>query len=200
MRRQRRRWGVTMPNLKKPRRTKPPIRPRGSDRSVKHEVSAGQERFIGQAIAAWSRLEDTMQEAIWSFLNVGIEEGRIVTARLDARFKLNILRGLGAIHLSEKTAEQFKELLAEITDLYADRNFIAHGKWLTMLPDNLPAAASLRERDPTVPSTEITVETFPADRMREIIRSTITAMNSLIKIMNEHETSHGRLLPPHRQT
>jgi hypothetical protein len=187
-------------SIKRPRRVKPPAQPPRLDQKFRHEIAAEQERLIGRVIAAWSALEDTMQEAIWSFLNISMDEGRIVTARLDANFKINILRGLGPRHLEKEKADDLNALLNTIVDLYSDRNFIAHGKWGTLLPDNLPAAASLREKvDATFNPTHVMVETFPKQRMIAILREIIISMNSMIEMIREHETSHGRRHPPHQQ-
>ena len=81
-----------------PRAKPPPLRPRRPEDAFRHKISAEHERLIERVIVAWSRLDDTMQEAIWSFLNVDLKEGRVVTARLDTRFKINILRGLAPLH------------------------------------------------------------------------------------------------------
>jgi hypothetical protein len=131
---------------------------------------------------------------------VDLAEGRVVTARLDVNFIMNILRGLGPLHLSGPHAGNFNDLLNEITDLYADRNMIAHGKWGTILPEKLPAAASLRDKgDGTVPASNVIVETFPDFRMIAILQNIVIANNNLIKVLDEHETSHGRPIPRHRR-
>jgi hypothetical protein len=130
---------------------------------------------------------------------VELAEGRVVTARLDVTYLANMLRGLGPIHLDAQSAERFSGLLNEIVDLYADRNMIAHGKWGTILPEKLPAAASLRERDGTVPASNVIVETFPDFRMITILQNIVIASNRLIKVMDEHETSHGRPIPQYRR-
>jgi hypothetical protein len=141
-----------------------------------------------------------LHKLIWSLLNVEPAEGRVVTARLDVNFLLNILRGLGPIHLDAQQEADFNDLLNVITDLYADRNMIAHGKWGTLLPEKLPAAASLRDKgDGTVPPSNVIVETYPDFRMIQILQNIVIANNSLIKVMDAHDTSHGRQIPRHRR-
>jgi hypothetical protein len=138
-----------------------------------------------------------MHEVIWSFLNVNIEEGRIVTARLDAKFVINILRGLGPFHLDASAASELLILLNHITDLYEDRNMIAHGKWGTLLPDKLPAVASLKAKgEINTPPSEVIIETYPDFRMIDILRKIAVANNAMIALRDAHETSHGR--PPPR--
>jgi hypothetical protein len=175
--------------MKKPRRKKPPIEPRRPDQIVRNTISPEQERLIGQAIAAWSRLDDALQEAIWHFLRLSMEDGRIVTARLDTKYKLNILRGLGQRHLDVEKFNDLSNLLGTIQDLYVDRNFIAHGKWVTLLPQNVPAATSLREKvDKIFDQADVIAETFPKDRMQVIIREIVISMNAIIQIIQEHAT------------
>jgi hypothetical protein len=185
--------------LKTPRRPKTPFQPRQPDQSFRHKIFADQERLIGRIIVAWSRLEYTMEEVIWSFLNVQIEEGRVITSRLDATFKMNILRGLALYHLDGRNAAKFSDLLNTIQDLYADRNVMAHAKWGTLLPEQLPAAASLRAKDNQVPPENVIVETYPRHRMIPILQNIVRSMNTLIKVLNAHETLHGRPIPPRRQ-
>jgi hypothetical protein len=134
-----------------------------------------------------------LEEGIWSFLNISMEEGRIITAHLDAKYKTNIFQGLGQKHIAEDKLEGFNSLVNVTRDLYVDRNFISHGKWRTLLPDNIPGAASLREKvNAAFDQSDVIVETFPKQRMISILRDIIIANNTIIDFIDAHETSHGR--------
>jgi hypothetical protein len=64
----------------------------------------------------------------------------------------------------EMTAEKWEQVLKflsimhKIEDRQADRNFVVHGTWGTLLPENVPVALSLPPK--AVPS-EVMSETFP---------------------------------------
>ena len=44
--------------------------------------SGGPLSVIGQVIASWSNLEATLQQAIWTFLKLSDDDGRLVTGRM----------------------------------------------------------------------------------------------------------------------
>jgi hypothetical protein len=109
------------------------------------------------------------------------------------------LAGIGVVPSWKRRLETFDNLMNTIEDLYIDRNIIAHGKWGTLLPQNLPAAASLRDKDAQALPSDVIIETYPKHRMICILRNIVLSMNSLIKTMNAHETSHGIPIPQHRR-
>ena len=124
-----------------------------------------------------------MEEVIWGFLRLSVEDGRIITARLDARFRMNMLRGLGEKHMSKEDFSALSDLLKRIGDLYAERNLIAHGIWITSMPDNIPAVMSLREKLPDdAARNEIITTQMSPDRMAGIIRNMILVTHVLIDL------------------
>jgi len=80
-------------------------------------------------VVAWSKLEACMEDLIWSLLEVEIEEGRIMTARVDAVGKIRMLRELGELEMPEEMFHRLSPTLDEIDVLRDDRNFIVHGSW-----------------------------------------------------------------------
>jgi hypothetical protein len=65
------------------------------DGPYKPEIPAELEAVIGRCIIQWSRTEQSIEELIWHFLGLPIAEGRVITAPLDAKYKISMLRGLG---------------------------------------------------------------------------------------------------------
>lgn len=154
--------------------------------------------LIGRVIFSWSLIENAMEDTIWHFLNISMDDGRVVTARLDAKHKLLILRGLGERYLDE-AKDDFMIILNRMLDLYEERNFIAHGFWGTLIPDEIPAAASLKikayptQEDPS----DIITETFPEGRMHGIINRMCVIMEWLEELMGALAALHNRpFLPP----
>ena len=146
---------------------KPPIQKLRPDQHLKRGISAGQIALIGRVIVLWSNLEAALGDTIRFLLDLDDEDGRIVTMRLSADAKIQMLRSLGPHHISDKDLlAGVNKTLRLIDELKDGRNFIAHGVWGTLMPENVPIALSLKPRsDPG----EIVSETFPPDRMKAII-------------------------------
>jgi len=64
---------------KHPRTPKPPIKEKRADQSIIPGLWPAQFQRIGQVIASWSNLEATLQQAIWTFLKLSDNDGRLVT-------------------------------------------------------------------------------------------------------------------------
>jgi hypothetical protein len=124
--------------------------------------------LVGYCIAHWSYLEQGIDEVIWAFLKLGVEDGRIVTAHLDARHKIMLFTQLGHRHLPSSELEAFATVLGRLQDLYENRNLMAHGLWVTLLPRNTPAVMSFREKLPEdtprneIMTTEMTITSLKA--------------------------------------
>jgi hypothetical protein len=115
-----------------PRRRKPPFRPRQPEQTHRQDISGEQELLIGRAVVTWSRIEKVVEEVSWALLRLPVDEGRIVTSRLDAKYKINLLRELGKKHFTGEHLIKITEILNKIEDLYIERNLIVHGEWVTI--------------------------------------------------------------------
>jgi hypothetical protein len=105
------------------------------------------------------------------FLKLGVEDGRIVTAHLDARHKMILFRQLGHRHLPGNRFDEFATVLGRLEDLYERRNLMAHGLWVTLVPRNTPAVMSFREKLPDdTPRNEV----ITTEMSREALTTTIT--------------------------
>jgi len=165
------------------RRTKPPLIARRPEQSFRQRISRQIETLVGQTVVEWSRVEQVMEEVIWRLLRVTVDEGRIVTASLDAKYKMNLLRGLGKRHLRGQQHDDLMQVLDHCEDLLAERNLYSHGQWVTITPDNLPAVISLREKLPEgISRQEVISITMPADRMKVVVRNMVIARNALIEL------------------
>jgi hypothetical protein len=84
---------------KYPRTPKPPAKDKGADQKIAPGINRAPRENIGNIVAAWSSLEAAIQAAIWAFLKLSDDDGRLVTARMDARPKIEWLRVLGERYL-----------------------------------------------------------------------------------------------------
>ena len=145
---------------------KPPVQKLRPDQYHEPDVSDDQLHRIGQVIVLWSKLEAAMEDTIWMLLNLDEEDGKIVTKRLSADAKVQLLRAIGSRHISDKAhLDKFNKTMKYVDELKDARNFIAHGVWATLMPDNIPIALSLK---PKSEIGEVISETFSTDRMEGI--------------------------------
>ncbi len=145
---------------------KPPLQNLRPDQFHEPDVPDDQLHRIGQVIVLWSKLEAAIEDTIWMFLNLDEEEGKIVTKRLSADGKTQLVRALGSLHITDKALlDRFTETMQYVDELKDCRNFIAHGVWGTLMPDNIPIALSLK---PKSEIGEVISETFSPDRMEGI--------------------------------
>ena len=145
---------------------KPPVEKLRPDQHVDPKISDGQIDLIGRVVVSFSKLEAALEDTIWFFLKIDEEDGRIVTKRFDAETKIQMVRDLATRHIAdEEKLLKLKKILVIISELKDNRNFIAHGLWGTMMPDNVPVALSLRPKaEPGV----VVSEAFPPERMKAI--------------------------------
>jgi hypothetical protein len=178
------------------RRPPLPVRPSQPSEAVATiESHLIHQKLMGRAVLVWALLENCLQALIWAFLNLSMGDGRIITSRLDAGAMIPILRALGIRLLTPARLQEFLDLLITIDEYREDRNFIVHGTWFAVAPQSLPAAMSLRiNADPG----EVTSETFPADRMRNIVIGIEVCRQKVLSLEAELKTSRDKLIqqPP----
>jgi hypothetical protein len=112
-------------------------------------------------------------------------DGRIITERMDSSTLLRILRALGNRHLGEPLITEFLSIMDKIEDRQADRNFIVHATWGTLLPDNFPVGLSMR---PKAEPGKVMSETFPHERMHAIVHGITEAHSFLVDLIPKLET------------
>lgn len=117
------------------------------ERSLIQGIPDEHYNLIGMVVVEWSRLETILGTLIWHFLKLDMEDGRIITATLDARPKVRMLRDLAKRHAKPKaTLTQILDLLDAVEGLQERRNIVAHGIWGTAMPENTPAVSSIRPK------------------------------------------------------
>lgn len=180
----------------KSRRTEVPTRPLNPDQAVSPYTAAylSHQRMIGRVVVAWSALEGCLQQIIWEFLNISMSDGRIITSRLDASSMIPMVRALGMRNLVPDRVQEFLDLLATVDGYRNDRNFIVHGQWLVLEPQNVPIAMSLR---PEAEAGSVVSETFPNHRLNEIVHAIEDCRKRLLILEAELRTSRDKLLQRH---
>jgi hypothetical protein len=149
-------------------------------------IDAIQEGLIGRVIVEWSRMENTLDDLIWTLAGLTFEDGRVLTSRTDAKTKIAMLMVLAPRHLTDPTLAKVEEALVLADSLRDDRNFIMHGSWGTIQPLNEATALSLRAA--SLPG-EVTSESFTRYRMLEILSRINEAKQTFLNVLNTHPTS-----------
>jgi hypothetical protein len=173
-----------------PIRRKPDPEPRRPDHYPIPEVSPEQQRLIGLVVLNWSKLETDIEAVIWAFLGLGIDAGRIITTRLNVDVKIELLRSLSLTYLRAEALDGMLNVLDFINIYKEGRNFVVHGSWGTLMPDNIPVCASLR---PKAPPGEIISEHFPEERMINLVNGILEAQGNLRMVEEALHAAHDKL-------
>jgi hypothetical protein len=176
-------------NRRGPVRQKPPVQPRRSDKYGTGDVSEEQQRWIGLVVLNWAKLEQNIEDTIWSFLDLDLDDGKLITARLNTDSKIEMFKALSRTYLRGELLDDTIDSASLINGYKEDRNFIVHGSWGTLQPENVPVCASLR---PKAPPEEVIVETFPEARMRAIVDGILEAIGNVRSLRELLETSREK--------
>jgi len=179
--------GPTQPQDKRKRFVRQKVEPvdlKPGQTFVPH-VSLIQEKLIGRTLVEFSRLDHVLSEMIWSLLKLQMKDGRLITTRMDMTAKIAMLQILVPRYYDQPKCHAVLSILDIADFIREDRNFIAHGLWGTLMPDNVPMVASIR---PKTDPTSVVSEAFPQERLRNIIRATIRMTGLLQNLTGAHST------------
>lgn len=175
------------------KRVRPPPQDDLTNSPARHGVSAQHERLVGRLIIEWSKLEGTMQETLWTLMDIKWEDGRVITHTMDATKKLQLLRTFSKRHLIGDQLDLLTNTFDCMEEYQEDRNVIAHGSWGTLVESGEPIVMSLRRK--TQPD-KIVTEGFPSWRMYQIIDGIKICRTALIVWRERHEALPDRRSPP----
>jgi hypothetical protein len=140
-------------------------------------------RLVGMAVVYWGKLEAVLQDIIWRLLGVDLADGRVITARLDVRPKIEMIEALISRRvIAPHLTAELLDVLDLVQNRQRDRNFIVHASWATLTPHWTPIATSLREK--TDEPSQILSETFPDWQMREIINDIMSCVRRAIAVLD----------------
>jgi hypothetical protein len=149
-------------------------------------VDSIHQQLIGRVAIEWAMFENCLNDMVLRFIGLPFEDGRLLTQRLDPSKAIALLRVLGPRYLQGEPLQELVDILAMADQLRGDRNFIIHGTWAVIMPENHPTASSVREKSEP---DEVVAEHFPRERMIAIIGSIIKTKERLVKL------SHLCMLP-----
>jgi hypothetical protein len=161
----------------------PKLRP---DQKLVPDVSLTHQKLVGRVVILFGKIEAAVQDAIWHILKIDEDDGRLLTAPHDFDDNLILLQALAKRHLTDERFASFLPTLKTIKKRQEDRNFVAHGTWGTLKPDNVPMALGIRKK--AEPNT-VTGETFPPSRMTEIANDLADAIDAIVALISELNAS-----------
>ena len=157
------------------------------------EIPESQFDLIGRIAVAWSYLEISLDDLLWHFLDLDDEDGRVMTARFDADRKCQLVSTLGSRHLSKAQFQELDGVLKTIQSLKEDRNFVIHGLWGKVMPEEIPAAVSIRLKDDPY---RVVMETFEPIRMVSICDGIDVARQQIVALTERLGPLRSRLTKP----
>jgi hypothetical protein len=85
---------------------------------------------VGAVLMEFAHLEVTLNHLIWGLLRLSTDDGKNLTARLDARPKLEILAAIARRYLrSPRKVQVIREHSKRLQEIAMYRNACAHGMW-----------------------------------------------------------------------
>jgi len=157
---------IGLPMAKIPRPQKPPIKPIREGQDLSQYIGLRHERLLGRLITSWSLLEQALENLIWLFLDIRVEYGRVITAKMDASSRVQKLKSFASLEFEGDELNEIKSILGMVDVAREDRNFAMHAVWGSVSPGLTPIAFSLRtNHDPGA----IVGETFPHTRTTALI-------------------------------
>jgi hypothetical protein len=145
-------------------------------------VTMAQQRRVGAVAVAWAKLENSINDLIWTIQGKDLAAGRADTQSLDITKLLAALQTAVSRQLTDRPLKN-------------ERNLIIHGSWGEM--DGLPVVGSLRleSGDPSL----VTYEHYPPSRMYEIEKYALDATRNVSAIIERLESLREKPSQPPRQ-
>ena len=180
---------------KLPKQPKPemsaPIDLRGMGKT-KYGIGPVTEKLIGRFVVAWSRAEAVLGDLAWTILDVSEEDGRVVTSRVDASTRIDIVKAFAERYLQGDDLEVVAKILHQAELCRDARNLIVHGSWGTLGGTSTPIVMTLKKSQPDAVYTE----TFPNERLRSLIHNANVIRNAVAEWRKKFEEQPGRRTPP----
>lgn len=180
---------------KSARPPKPPLVPHRPDQTLLLTVSNEHQMLMSRVIMAWSKCEAALHDIIWTMLNLEEDDGRILTRSVGAKMLIPMVRALGLRHVMYDDIPLLEDALDLADARRGDRDFIAHGLWGTLMPENVAMAMSMK---PDSPPGTVTTETFPDAKMRVIEADIRRVRDVITRVRDGLSASRGKpTLRPH---
>jgi len=155
------------------------------------EMSLSHFRRIGEVVVMWGRLENALNDLVWTIQGKTLETGRTSTQDLQISPLLVALQNAMQDHLrGDKLKPERKavlNLIAFVTETKADRNLVVHGTWASYAGTAM--VGSLRADTPY--PDRVTYESVTNDRLNEIANYAVQAIAFATLLIQRIEALRG---------
>jgi len=156
------------PPLATPQIEQLPITPPNLADKPSPNVKLSTLRRIGAVVVAWGRLENAINDLIWTIDGKTISNGRFDTQELDISKLLSALQRSVSTKMPGQSLQNERKaitnLITIINEFKTYRNRVVHGTWAEL--NNIPVVGSLRFE--TTHNDFVTFESYDHDRLRVI--------------------------------
>ncbi len=184
------------PKLTTPTIVSLPIQPRNPTDITTGRVSMAQQRRIGGVVVAWGKLENAINDLIWTIDGTSMLSGRTETQDLDMTKLLGTLWRSVSTNLPGRSLgnerKAITDIINHINEWKVARNLIVHGTWAER--EGTPIVGSLRAE--TTDPKNVTFEDFEPRRMYAMERLAVDATKNVYAIISRLEALRKKSSPP----
>ncbi len=145
-------------------------------------------RAIGAVAVAWAKLENALNDLIWTSQGKDLQTGRTATQDLQITALLSTLQKTMQEHLNGDNFSNERRAVDNIIKFIhatkEERNYVIHGSWATV--GNMPGVCSLRADTPSLDL--VTFEHYPRKRLNEIRDYANSANKSVMALIYRLES------------
>lgn len=187
------------PALEAPTIRRLPLLPPSPSFRVSPRVRMAQYRRIGEAVVAWAKLENCLNDLTWTIQGKNLASGRTATQDLQISTLLVSLQNAMQSHLVGPSFQNERKLIVNliqyINETKDERNIIVHGTWAEF--NGIPVVGSLRADTPD--QSLVAFEQYPAERLVEIAKYAKNAISNGQALISRLEFLRGIPTPPRKQ-
>jgi hypothetical protein len=152
-------------------------------------------RLIGSVVVSWARLENIINDLIWTISGKVLTDGRLDTQDLDITKLLSALQRAVSTRMPGQSLQLERKAITDvinnINEFKSDRNAVVHAIW-GELGNAVPVAGSLRFE--TTRNDFVMFESFDHDRLRSIEKIAFDAARNCTMLILRLEALRER--PP----
>jgi hypothetical protein len=180
------------PNLTTPKVVRGPIQPEDPRAITTGRVGTAQLRRIGAVAVEWARLENMLNDLIWTINDKDLATGRFDTQDLDITKLLSALQKSISTNLPGPSLSNERKAITNLIDFVnnnkSERNAVIHGSWAER--EGVPIVGSLRFEKTS--NDFVTFEVYNADRMMNIEKAAIDARKAAHALILRIESLRGK--------
>jgi hypothetical protein len=153
---------------------------------------------IGAVAVMWAKLENCLNDLIWTIQGKNLATGRMDTQDLQITPLLAILQKTIQSNLKEdrfsNERKSIDNIIKFVHSTKIERNNVIHGTWATL--GDKPVIGLLKADTPT--QDLVTFEHYPAERLDDIKNYAVSAVNSIMALIHRIEALRVISSPPPR--